>query len=459
MHAMSLTDRIRRNLRKGLPLIALATGLGITPASAQTLQEALAQAYSQNPTLEAGRAQLRATDELVPQARSGYLPTITATGDARRVWQERGPSRSAFNQQAADISIAQPIYRGGRTVAGVNRAENLVQAQRAALVRTEQQVLLDVATAYLDVLRDQAVQELTANNTQVLRRQLEASQDRFRVGEITRTDVSQAESRLARAESDRILADGVLNSSRAVFARLVGTLPANLAQPQLTLTLPNSLEETIRMAEESNPQVLAAEFARRASDDAVDLVAGEMLPTVSLNGSAGRTWDPAGAGGTRDDAAIIARVTVPIFQGGGDAARVREARHTANQRRLEVEQAVRASREAAIRAWEGLVTARSSIQSRQSQVRAADIALEGVRQEATVGSRTVLDTLDAEQELLDARVQLVRAQRDELVAAFQVLAATGQLTAARLNLPVQSYNIDDHYQSTRSRFWGTSVTP
>ncbi|WP_119678361.1 TolC family outer membrane protein [Indioceanicola profundi] len=456
MDVKSLTKRLRRNLRAGLPVIALAAGLGTTPANAQSLQEALAQAYAQNPTLESQRSQLRATDELVPQARAGYFPVISATGDVSRTWTENTTNNS-FTSKSVDLSISQPIYSGGRTTAAVSRAENLVQAQRASLVSTEQSVLLDAATAYLDVVRDQAVLELNINNEQVLRRQLEAAQDRFRVGEITRTDVSQAESRLARASSDRILAEGTLNSSRAVFARLIGVVPGDLSQPQLTLTLPNSLQETIALAEDNNPQVIAARFAQEAAVDSVDQVRGDLLPTVSINGSVGRGWDPGGLNGTRDDASVVARVTIPLYQGGSEYARVREAKHTAAQRRGEVDEAQRAVREGAIRAWEGLVTSRSAIQSRQEQVRAATIALEGVRQEATVGSRTVLDVLDAEQELLNARVELVRSQRDELVAAFQVMNATGQLTAGRLALPVETYNYEAHYEDVRNQLWGTSI--
>ncbi|MFM2044567.1 MAG: hypothetical protein RLY86_3143 [Pseudomonadota bacterium] len=457
MDVKSLTNATRRSLLTVLPAFALAVGMGAAPAAAQSLEEALAQAYTQNPTLEAQRAQLRATNELVPQARAGYFPSITAQGDVSRVISERGSTDTGFTSESAEIGISQPLYRGGRTAAAVSRSENLVRAQRAGVLNAEQGVLLDAATAYLNVVRDQAVLDLQINNEQVLRRQLEASQDRFRVGEITRTDVSQAESRLARATSDRILAEGVLNASRAEFARLVGVSPAQLAQPQLTLTLPSSLDETITLAEKNNPRVIAADFSREAAEDTIDQVTGELLPSVAVSGNLSRTWDPSGLGGTRNDTTIVARVTVPIYQGGGEYARVREAKHTARQRRIEVDEALRLVRETAIRAWEGLVTTRASIVSRQEQVNSANIALEGVRQEATVGSRTVLDVLDAEQELLNARVDLARAQRDELVAAFSVLAATGQLTAAGLGLPVQGYDLEAHYNDTRDRLFGLSV--
>lgn len=440
MDAMSLKPTLRRLSRATLPLVALAMGLGLSPARAQSLQEALAQAYTSNPTLESARAQLRATDELVPQARSGFLPTITAEGDVSRTWQDVRDGDTpiiARTSESVGITAAQPIYRGGRTVAGISRAENIVQAQRASLLSTEQAVLLDAATSYFDVVQNQAVLDLNINNEQVLRRQLEASNDRFRVGEITRTDVSQSEARLAGATSGRIQAEGLLNASRATFARLVGVVPQKLTQPAPTFTLPATLDEAVTLAEANNPTVVASKFTERAADDAVDVVFGELLPTVSLSAQAGRDWGAAGTSAGRgdtpvDSAAITARITIPIYEAGNTTARVREAKQTARQRRIEVSEAARQARENAIRAWEALVTARATIKSQQAQVRASEIALEGVRQEATVGSRTVLDVLDQEQELLDARVNLVRAQRDELVAAFQVLAATGQLTASRL---------------------------
>lgn len=456
MHAKNPTTPIRRALLATLSAIALC-GLAAGPAGAQSLEEALAAAYQTNPVLEAQRAQLRATDELVPQARSGYLPSLEASGDVGRVRTEQSGQVGVVTPRNVDINLTQPIYRGGRTAAGVSRAENLVQSQRASLVAAEQDVLLDAATAYFNVVRDQAVLDLNVNNEQVLRRQLEAAQDRFRVGEITRTDVSQAESRLARATADRILAEGVLNASRAEYARLVGDVPGKLKQPVPTIALPNTLDETVGLSVDNNPSVIAARFAEAAARDGVDVARGQLLPSVSVVGNVGRSWDQTRQDSVTDSASVIARVTVPIYQAGAATSQVREAKQTVSQRRSQSESQTRAAREAGIRAWEALVTARASILALQSQVRSAEIALEGVRQEATVGSRTVLDVLDAEQELLNARVQLVRSQRDELVAAFQVLAATGQLTAGRLGLPVRSYDYEANYRDVRNKLWGTSI--
>jgi len=440
---------------------ALLLVLSGQPAGAQSLEEALANAYVSNPTIESQRAQLRATDELVPQALSGYRPTVEAGADAgySRARTRAGSREINSNlaQRGVDLSVVQPLYSGGRTQAGTKRAEALVEAQRADLLSTEQSVLLDGATAYLDVVRDQAVVDLNVNNEQVLRRQLDASRDRFNVGEITRTDVSQAESRLARALSDRIQAEGQLSSSRAIYARVIGSPPGRLTAPRLVFDLPSSREETVSLAESNNPTVIAAEFSESAARNAVDAVRGEMLPSANLRGTLSRTYEPSSQADRQDGASVTASVTIPLYQAGSVESRVREARQTAGQRRIQIEESRRQVVENAIRAWEGLTTARATIESRQSQVRASEIALEGVRQEALVGSRTTLDTLDSEQELLDARVQLVQAQRNEMVAAFSVLSATGQLSARQLGLKVPFYDHTKHYKQVRGKWWGTDI--
>ncbi len=457
MNAMCKKTFLRRLVRSSLPVLALATGLGLSPAHAQSLQEALSQAYQSNPTLESQRAALRATDELVPQARSGFLPTLSAEGDIGRNRQEQDEAISAWTEKSVGVTLTQPVYRGGQTVAAVDRAEALVQAQRASLASTEQDVLLSAATAYLDVVRDQAVRQLNINNEQVLRRQLEASNDRFRVGEITRTDVSQSEARLSGAISSRIQAEGQLSASRATFTRLIGTVPGQLVQPKTNFVLPASQDEAVSLAEQNNPSVIAARFNERAASAAVDQVTGELLPSVNIVGSYQRIWDRPTANGAIDSGSLTARLTVPIYEAGATTSRVREAKQTVGQRRNQVDEAVRQARSTAVSAWEALVTARATIESNQAQVRSSEIALEGVRQEATVGSRTVLDVLNAEQELLDARVNLVTAQRDEVVAVFQLLSATGQLTAGRLDLGVTTYNYEDHYNKVRGKIWGVSA--
>ena len=442
-------------LAGSLAVVALISG--ILPAAAQTLDEALVQTYQANPTLSAGRAQLRATNERVPQALSGWRPLVEAQGtggkaiddDVRPTAGNEGRSPAS-----ADLTVTQPLYRGGRTVAGTERAENEVLAQRARLATTEQNVLLSAVTAYADVWRDQSVLALNINNEQVLMRQLEATQDRFDVGELTRTDVAQSESRLSSATADRIGAQGNLSSSRATFENVIGIFPGDLVQPPVPGGLPESQPVIVDLAESANPSVLATSFDELAALRSVREVAGELLPSVELQGSVGYQHERTSRTSEGSTAEVLAVVRVPLYQQGSVSSRVREAKQVASQRRLLVREAIRQARDDAISAWESLLTARAQIAALQQSVRANEIALEGVRQENNVGARTVLDVLDAEQELLDAQVSLVSAQRDEVVASFSVLSAIGRMTAADLGLGTAVYNPEEDYRAVRESWFG-----
>lgn len=435
-------------------------------AQAQTMEEVLALTYRTNPQLSADRARQRATDEGVPRALSNWRPTVTVSSqvgkgrDRLRTENSVGTTiRTNGNRtpEVATVQVTQPLYRGGRTLAETSRAENLVLQGRAQLQSTEQSVLLDAATAYTNLLQDQAVLDLNINNEQVLQRQLDAARDRFQVGEITRTDVSQAEARLSRARADRIQAEGNLTSSRANYVRIVGQPPGRLSPARVPAVLPATEADALNIAASDNPAVVSAKYAERAARDDVDLISGEFLPTVSLQGTLSRQHETQTAGFERDVAEANVVLSVPLYQGGQVDARVREAKQTAMQRRITAEDTIRRAREDATRTWEALTTARARIQAFQAQIRADEIALEGVEQEARVGSRTVLDVLDAEQELLDAKVNLVRAQHDEIVASYQLTAALGRLTAQSLKLPVEVYDPTVYYNRTRERWWGTDT--
>lgn len=455
---------IRRS-RLAPAVLAIALGLPMV-AAGQTIEDALANAYRTNPLLLAERARLRAADEGVALALSNWRPSVSFSGDIgkARDWNRTTDTRTGTRTEnervrtpaTASATVRQPLYRGGRTVAETSRAENNVQRGRAQLQVVEQQVLLDAATAYTNLLRDAAVLDLNVNNEQVLTRQLTAARDRFQVGEVTRTDVAQAEARVARARADRIQAEGNLTSSRANYQRIVGEVPGRLQPARLPANLPTTEAQAQKMAAE-NPTLVSAMFNERAAQDNIDVVAGELLPTVNLQGALTRSEESQTRGFDRDTASVSVVVSVPLYQQGAVEARVREAKQTHGQRRIEVEDARRRALEDTTRAWEALSTARARLQAINTQIRAAQVALEGVTQEARVGSRTVLDVLDAEQELLDAKVNLVRSQRDEIVAAFQLASATGQLTAQRLNLPVEIYDPTVNYNETRGRWWGTSI--
>jgi TolC family type I secretion outer membrane protein len=298
------------------------------------------------------------------------------------------------------------------------------------------------------------VLELNINNEQVLTRQLEATQDRFDVGELTRTDVAQAESRLSSATADRIGAQGNLSTSRATFENVIGIYPGSLVQPSLPGGLPESQDAIVEIAEAANPSVLAANYDELAAQRSVREVEGELLPTVELQGSVGYQHERTSRNSEGSTAEVLAVVRVPLYQQGAVSSRVRESKQVASQRRLQVREAIRQAREDAISGWERLLTARAQIASLLQSVRANEIALEGVRQENAVGARTVLDVLDAEQELLDAQVSLVSAQRDEIVASFQVLTAIGRMTAADLGLGTAVYDPETDYRAVREKWFG-----
>ena len=432
--------------------------------SAQTIEEAMAEAYRSNPQLLAQRARVRSTDEQVPQALAGWRPTVDMTADAGGAHYETNissttsPARQDREPKSTKIELSQPLYRGGRTSAATSEAENNVKAERARLVTVEQRVLLDAATAYLDLYREIAVLDLNRGNEQVLRRQLDATRDRFQVGEITRTDVFQAEARLARAIADRIKAEGDLEISRASYVRVIGVAPpAELTLPPAPDRLPDEKDKAIRDAAIQNPAVIAAEFDQRAARDRVDGAAGELLPTFKIVASAGKDWESSNESSRISNLEAKLKFSMPLYEAGATYARVRGAKQAAAERQNLIDKERRDAVQTATRAWDTLLSARARVDSFDSQIRAATVALEGVEREAAVGSRTVLDVLNAEQELLDAKVNHVRAQRDELVAAFELKSAVGHLVAEQLALKVDLYDPAINYDESRGKWLGTSV--
>ena len=438
----------------------LATG-GIVAngASAESLEEALIKAYQSNPTLESGRASLRATDEQVSQALSNWRPNVSLSGEAgfRDLDTDLNGTETdnSLTPYTVGAEVVQPLYRGGRTVAETDRAEARIRAARAALRSSEQDVLLQVATAYFNVLRDTAVVELNQNNVRVLERQLEATRDRFSVGEVTRTDVSQAEARLAGSKADLISAQGNLANTRAQYERLVGNKPDNLEIPNPLSGLPTSVTDVLAIAQEQHPDVVQAQYTEDAAKSDIRLSEGSLSPEVNLSAGVQRAYEASQEDLTSDSAEILAQVTVPLYQKGAVYSSVRAAKQTAGQARVQVDEARRAVIENATSSWETLVTARASIESQQAQVSSAEVALDGVQREASVGSRTVLDVLDQEQELLQARVNLVGSRRDAAVAEFQVKAAMGALNAQVLGLPVEIYDTESNYNKVKDQWWGT----
>jgi outer membrane protein len=452
-------------LRVGLFAVAAALWTCAVPsdAVAQTLDEVLAQAYATNPRLQAARARLRSTDEGVAAAMSGWRPTVTLSGNAGEGWRDSqgqavfGNQRSHVEPRGASVNVAQNLYRGGRTTAAVRQADFLVQSDRSNLLDTEQQVLLQAVTAYTDVVRDQATLELNQNNEKVLDEQLEATRTRARVGELTGTDVAQAESRLALARASRVAAEVALSSSRAAYEQIIGVAPGTLVAPPPIEGLPVDLDEARAIAGERSFPVMSAYFAERAARENVDVVFGEALPLVTLNGTAADNREVSTTSDRTKSATLSVQLTVPLYEGGSVAARTRAAKETAAQRRKEYDQQVRSAVQMATQAWKTLDGALAQVRAYESQIRAAQLALDGVRQEARLGTRTTLDVLDAEQELLNSRVNLVRAQHDVVVQTYTVRSAVGTGTAMQLKLPVTLYDYEQHYDETRNKWVGFST--
>ena len=463
----------RRSTNGGAPrrladlgvLAGLVAALFSTSPQAQTLTQALAETYNNNPQLLAQRALLRATDEQVPQALSFWRPQVNFTGQvgmsANSLQTIPTPAVTdrrhiQLRPNLVELQAIQPVYRGGRTEAQTRQAINTVEATRAQTLAVETSVFQSVAQAYLDVVRDQALLEVDRNNVEVLRKQLEATQDRFRVGEVTRTDVAQAESSLAQAQGTLVAQQGTLEISRAEYVRAVGNPPGRLILPRDRPVLPATREEVLSLATNNNFNVISATFAELASRDNIDVVRGQLLPQISVIGTLSRSYEQATSfkGSLLNTAQITAQLTMPLYEGGAIYSQTRQAQQTVGQRRSQVDDARRAAVQTATQFWSTLQAARASISSFAAAVRAAQIALEGTQQEALVGTRTVLDVLIANQQLLTTQSQLVTAQHDAALAEFNLAAAVGRLIAPELNLPVKLYDMERHYNEVRNKWIG-----
>jgi TolC family type I secretion outer membrane protein len=441
------------------PMLAMVIALGLclmggAPGRAQTIDEALVAAYLTNPDLQAQRAALRATDELVPQALSDWRPTVAVDSNIAAVDIDGQNGGGSLNTKEAALRLDQPIYSGGETVANTERAENVVRSERSRLVAFEQNVLLDAATVYTNLLAAEAVLDFAIQNENRLRRQLQATQDRFEVGEVTRTDVAQADARLSGAIADRVRAEGELTAARADYRRVINQEPGRQVVPEPLRALPGSEVEAQQLAEINNPNITIAQFDLAAARADVDVAVSALLPRLSVRGELTYADEPTLTQDWQRDASIGANLTVPLYQGGGEYARVRQTKQTFRQRQDDLEAAFRAVRNEVTAAWQALLTASTQIESVSAQVRANQIAVEGARQEALVGQRTTLDVLDQESDLFDSQVRLVQARRDQIVASYRVKASVGELTVVGIDLPVQPYNPEAYYLDVRSRLFG-----
>ncbi|MBK8176503.1 MAG: TolC family outer membrane protein [Rhodospirillales bacterium] len=426
--------------------LGLSLIVGPSVAAAETLSEALAQAYANNSMLAAARAELRRTDELVPEALSGWRPQADVTtgggyvfsgggsGGASNVTQSSGPA------VALDLRVKQPIYNFV-TPATVRQAKSAVRAQRARLTAVEQDTLLHTATAYLDVLRAESVLQLTGDQQRQLDRDLQSAQRRFALGELKNSDIAQSEAGVARARAMRTQAEGSLQSARAALSALTGSAPDALTMPVMPDDLP-ATEAEAADASVNSPNVIAADFALRAAEDGVDVSFGQELPQAYVQADAGASTQ-----------SILGLVSFPLYHGGMLDAQVRAAKQLVGQRQREADGQRRQAKQAAITAWALLQSGRANEESYQAQVKATQVAADGIGREGGLGLRTMTDVLLSRQQVLEAQVESLGAQRDALVGAYQLLAAVGRLTANDLNLDVQKYDPTAHYNDV-SQLWG-----
>jgi outer membrane protein len=437
-------------------VISLAGGLAV----AETLNQALASAYSGNPTIRAGRARQRSTDELVPQALSGWRPTISAEADLTHSWTHRDstPQKDKTVESTTtgiSIFLSQPLFRGFKTVEGTKAAESSVEAGRQNLLAVEQDILFQAVQAYMNVIRDRQVITLLQRNVSGLQQQLRAATELFNAGQTTRTDTAQARARLSQAQADLATSRAILAASIANYERIIGHPPASLHYPKIA-RLPKSVAAAQAKAAETNPSILAAAFVEDASTHQIKVIRGDLLPELSIQASASLEDDLGRDLGNAKSAAISGVLTIPIYEAGLVYSSVRQAKQIASQRGIEVIEIGRAVREAVASAWAFYVALGDAILSARTQVSAARLALDGVRQEFQ-GSRTTLDVLNAEAELTNAEIDRVRAERDRVVAAYQLLAAIGQLTPRHLKLDVGVYDVEENYNAVRDKWIGTDV--
>lgn len=420
----------------GAMIGAAVVGAAAAPASAESLQDALAIAYQTNPTIRAERARLRATEELKAQAWANALPQIQAEGSysSVRSTQTLAPGFGTGGEEEVDltpltagVNASQTVFAGFRNINAIRQARARARAGGAELAGVEQDILLRVATAYFDVVRDVAIYDANLNNVEVLLRRKREAEVRFRVGEITRTDVAQADARLAAARANLAGAQAQLAISRANYGELVGAPPGTLDPASGLPPVPDSLDAAVAIGAELAPAVVAANAGEEAARRQIAIAKGAFLPNVSLTAGYQYSDEPSTFIESDETFSYGARASMPIFLGGLNFSRVREARALHDRSRAQVE-AARRRAEAAVRtAWERLVAAKMTIRSAETAVEANEVALEGVQREAQVGTRTTLDVLDAEQEFLNAQVSLANALRDEKTAAYSLLAAAGVL--------------------------------
>jgi outer membrane protein len=445
----------------------------VMPAVADTMEQALAKAYVNNPQLNSQRAVVRETDEGVPQALSGYKPRITATASTGHEFTSnlvKGATATGaptytrtdtgYTPSILSATAAQTLYNGFQTANRTRQAESNTSAARETLRVAEETVLLNAATAYMNLLRDGALLELQRRNVEVLQEQLRQTRDRFIVGEVTRTDVAQSEAFVAMGRAMVLAAEAQYALSKATYRQVIGVEATTLvpAAPVDRLS-PRRLADAIALGRARHPTVGAAMFGIDAAVLQVKISEGSLYPVVTVTGTVAQNWETAGAGALSSalqqfNAFVLGQITVPIYQGGIEYSTIRQAKETVGQKRIDLETARDTVQANIVTTWGALDAAKASILANQANVAASEIALEGVREEARVGQRTTYDVLLQQQMLVQARTALVTAQHDRVVASYTLLAAVGELNLPKLGINIPLYDPMVHYQQIRDAWIG-----
>jgi outer membrane protein len=439
------------------------TMAGQAPALADTIEAALVRAYQSNPQLNAQRAQVRSTDENVSQALAGYRPQAAITTSLGYQYTDtygvaaaaEGESHGTGAPRSVTATVTQTLYNGNQTANKTRAAESQVSGAREGLRVLEQTVLLNAATIYMDELRDGAIVEVQRSNVRVLQETLEQTKERFRVGELTNTDVAQADAQLAAGKTQELAAEATLTTTQSNFRRIIGNEPQALAPGSpIDRFLPATLAAAVELGLKQNPSVIAAMFGIDVNYLQVKINEGALLPTLTVQVAAQQAYEQNLLVFREAAVSATAQASIPVYQGGGEYSLIRQSKENVEQQRLNLETVRDQARANVVTAWGQLVAGKAQVASAQSQVSASEIALDGVRSEARAGQRTTLDVLNAQQALVNARIALVTAQHDRVVASYAVLNAVGRLSPQVLHLATSAYDPNVHYQQVRDKWVG-----
>jgi outer membrane protein len=463
-----------RAFRKFVSLALSATATAFVATSsvrAETMESALARAYEGNPQLNAQRASVRATDEYIPQALSGYRPKVgaTATVGAQRadltdvtttssgnVYTPLGTTAAPYTY---GLTVTQNVFNGFQTANRTRTAESQVMAAREGLRVLEQTILLNGATSYMDVLRDTAIVQIQQGNVATLRQVLEQTKKRFSVADVTATDVSQAAAQLAQAESALLAAQATLATSQGNYRVIIGVDPQGLVPAgPVERFAPPTLTLAFALGDQNNPNITAGMYGVDVAYLQVKINEGALYPTMNIQAGFQQQYQPLPGEQSLFTAGITGQLSIPLYQGGSEYALIRQSKEGAAQQRLNLDLVRRQVRASVTQAWAQLTAAKGELEKAKIAVAEAEATLNGMRKEARVGERTTFDVLNAQQVLVNARTTLVQAQRDRVVSSYNLLSAVGRLSPQVLSLPVTIYDPSVHYQQVRDA-WSGLRTP